>query len=132
MHTQNLKVQLSPMNSVEKTKSPPLAESTTSLGCLTPPKRSTLGTPIPMVLTHLLRNSTCIPQRHKKRWQEIISGLDMTQNRKKAWKTIKKLHVDKELYQCITSVTPNQVEGQPLVNEKPFNKEYGYVKKLKE
>ncbi|CAH1242641.1 Hypp6921 [Branchiostoma lanceolatum] len=68
----------------------------------------------------------------KERWQETIDELDMTQNSKKAWSTIKKLNSDKEPDQRIAAVTPYQVAKQLLDNGKPLNKERGYVKKMKE
>lgn len=64
------------------------------------------------MLTHLLKKPLTRENLHvslsdtrKERWQEIISRLDITQNSKTAFKTIKKLNSDKKPDQRIVAMT---------------------------
>ncbi|XP_066958959.1 uncharacterized protein [Macrobrachium rosenbergii] len=73
-----------------------------------------------------------VANEKKERWQELITSTDMTRNSKKAWKTISKLNSDKNTQTKIAVVTPNAVAKQLLLNGKPFNKERGYLKRMKD
>ena len=65
----------------------------------------------------------------QERWQELITGIDMTHNSKKAWNTMQKLNSDKNNTTRIAAVTPNEVAHQLLLNGKPEMRERGYKKK---
>ncbi len=67
----------------------------------------------------------------KELWQELITGIDMTQNSKQAWKTIQKLNTERNKNTKIAAVTPDKVAHQLLLNGNPQNKERGYKKKMK-
>ncbi|KAK3891912.1 hypothetical protein Pcinc_004226 [Petrolisthes cinctipes] len=73
-----------------------------------------------------------IGSEKRDRWQELITGIDLTHNSKKAWKTIKKLNSESNTNTSIPETTPNKVAHQLLLNGKPNNKPRGYKKKLKE
>ena len=66
----------------------------------------------------------------QQRWQEMITGIDMTHNSKQAWKTIKKLNAEKHTNTRVAAVTPNEVAHQLLLNGKPRNRERGYKRKM--
>ena len=65
------------------------------------------------------------------RWQELITGIDMTHNSKQAWKTIRKLNTEKHTNTTIAAVTPDKVAHQLLMNGKPKNKERGHIRNMK-
>ena len=67
----------------------------------------------------------------KGRWQVMITRVDRTHNNKRAWKTMKKLDTENSKTR-LAAVTPNEVAHQLLLNGKPYNKERGYLKKMKE
>ena len=71
-------------------------------------------------------------EERKGRWQEVITSVDMTHNSKRAWQTLKKLNTEKNNKTRIAAVTPNEIAHQLLLNGKPYNKERGYLKKMKE
>jgi len=73
-----------------------------------------------------------VSEERRERWKELITNVDMTQNSKKAWSTIKKLNSDKNPQASLAAVTPNEVATQLLLNGKPLNKERGHRKKMKE
>ena len=72
-----------------------------------------------------------IAEDRKERWRELIINIDLTKNSKKAWQTIKKLNAEETQAARTAAVTPNSVANQLLLNGKPFNKERGYLKKMK-
>ena len=72
-----------------------------------------------------------ISQERKECWMDMISNINLTRNSKKAWKTIKKLNTDQTSTARTAAVTPNSVANQLLLNGKPYNKERGYLKKMK-
>ncbi|KAJ8414015.1 hypothetical protein AAFF_G00066130 [Aldrovandia affinis] len=52
----------------------------------------------------------------RKTWQDLIENINMTQNSKKAWSTIRKLNGDKITPRTISDITPNQVGSQLVAN----------------
>ena len=59
-----------------------------------------------------------ISQERRKTWQSLIESVDMTNNSKKAWSTIRKLRGDPKVKHQPTKVTANQVANQLLLNSK--------------
>lgn len=72
-----------------------------------------------------------LAEERSERWKELITSVDMTQNSKKAWSTIKKINSEKRTPSRIAAVTPDEVANQLLLNGKPSNKEKGYQKRIK-
>ena len=62
----------------------------------------------------------------------MITGIDMTHNSKKAWKTINKLNSKNSAPTRTAAVTPNEVAHQLMLNGKPENRERGFKRKMKE
>ena len=55
-------------------------------------------------------------EEKKKRWEEIITLIDLTHNSRKAWQTIKKLSTDPTSPNPLCLVNSNQVAHHLLVN----------------
>ncbi|KAJ8399463.1 hypothetical protein AAFF_G00411750 [Aldrovandia affinis] len=55
-------------------------------------------------------------QERRKAWQDLIENINMTQNSKKAWSTIRKLNGDKITPPSVSDITPNQVGSQLVAN----------------
>ncbi|KAJ8414088.1 hypothetical protein AAFF_G00066860 [Aldrovandia affinis] len=55
-------------------------------------------------------------KERRKAWQDLIENINMTQNSKKAWFTIRKLNGDKITPHTISDITPNQVGSQLVAN----------------
>ncbi|KAJ8378167.1 hypothetical protein AAFF_G00245530 [Aldrovandia affinis] len=55
-------------------------------------------------------------RERRKAWQDLIENINMTQNSKKAWSTIRKLNGDKITPPSVSDITPNQVGSQLVAN----------------
>ena len=55
-------------------------------------------------------------KERQKAWKDLVENINMTQNSKKAWSTIRKLNGDKITPPAISDVTPNQVGSQLVAN----------------
>ncbi|KAJ8358098.1 hypothetical protein AAFF_G00034050 [Aldrovandia affinis] len=55
-------------------------------------------------------------RERRKAWQDLIENINMTQNSKKAWSTIRKLNGDKITPPSVSDTTPNQVGSQLVAN----------------
>ncbi|KAJ8372401.1 hypothetical protein AAFF_G00289760 [Aldrovandia affinis] len=65
----------------------------------------------------LVMHSHRIPgQERRKAWQDLIENINMTQNSKKAWSTIRKLNGDKITPPSVSDIKPNQVGSQLVAN----------------
>ena len=63
-----------------------------------------------------------IAEERRKFWKELVEGVDMTHNSKKAWSTIKKINNDPKQASLHSNVTANQVAHLLLLNGKTQNK----------
>ena len=55
---------------------------------------------------------------NKRRWEEMITSIDLTGNSRKAWQTIRKISIDLTAPKTSCLVTANQVAHQLLVNSR--------------
>jgi hypothetical protein len=60
----------------------------------------------------------CLTKEKRKQWEELILSIDLTQNSRRAWKTISKLNNDATRATPVSLVTANQVAHQLLLNSK--------------
>ncbi|XP_030851769.1 uncharacterized protein LOC115928572 [Strongylocentrotus purpuratus] len=63
-----------------------------------------------------------ISEERRKSWQDLIEGVDMTHNSKRAWSTIKKISNDPRKSTPHSNVTADQVAHQLLLNGKSAHK----------
>ncbi|XP_030847026.1 uncharacterized protein LOC115926449 [Strongylocentrotus purpuratus] len=63
-----------------------------------------------------------ISEERRKSWQDLIEGVDMTHNSKRAWSTIKKISNDPKKSTPHSNVTADQVAHQLLLNGKSAHK----------
>eukprot|EP00057_Strongylocentrotus_purpuratus_P005102 XP_003730216.1 PREDICTED: RNA-directed DNA polymerase from mobile element jockey-like [Strongylocentrotus purpuratus] len=63
-----------------------------------------------------------ISEERRKSWQDLIEGIDMTHNSKRAWSTIKKISNDPKKSTPHSNVTADQVAHQLLLNGKSVHK----------
>eukprot|EP00057_Strongylocentrotus_purpuratus_P020647 XP_011675121.1 PREDICTED: uncharacterized protein LOC105443541 [Strongylocentrotus purpuratus] len=63
-----------------------------------------------------------ISEERRKSWQDLIEGVDMTHNSKRAWSTIKKISNDPKKSTPHSNVTAVQVAHQLLMNGKSAHK----------
>ena len=77
-------------------------------------RNSTQATLLPMVTGNKLSDTK--KEEKKKRWEEVITSIDLTHNSRKAWQTIKKLSKDPTSPNPLCLVNSNQVAHHLLVN----------------
>ena len=60
-----------------------------------------------------------IKETRKQKWEETITGIDLTHNSKKGWQTLAKINGDDRKPISVPNITPDAIARQLLLNGKP-------------